>query len=169
VHNLIACYVYAVAQPETLRLENQLCFALHAASRAMTRAYAPALDPLGLTYPQYVVLLALWERDGVAVNEVGERLSLDSGTLSPLLRRMERDGLVTRARSPRDERQVNVSLTARGRRLLTRAAAIRSSVLCRADLTNAEGAALLATLRRLHRALCNPVPEPAPNRKKKLT
>jgi MarR family transcriptional regulator, organic hydroperoxide resistance regulator len=135
----------------------------------MTRAYAPALDPLGVTYPQYIVLLALWERDGVAVNELGERLSLDSGTLSPLLRRMERDGLVTRARSPHDERQVNVSLAARGKALLARADAIRSSVLCRVDLSNEEGAALLAALQRLHRSLCTPVPEPAPNRKKKLT
>jgi MarR family transcriptional regulator, organic hydroperoxide resistance regulator len=157
-----------VRQPETLRLENQLCFALHASSRAMTRAYGPALEPLGLTYPQYIVLLALWERDGVAVSEIGERLSLDSGTLSPLLRRMERDGLVTRARSASDERQVDVRLTARGKQLLTRADAIRSSVLCRADLSNEEGAALLVALQKLHRALCNPVPEPPAKRKKTL-
>jgi len=107
-----------------LLLDNQLCFALHSASLAMTKVYKPHLDKLGVTYPQYLVLLVLWERDGLTVSELGERLSLDSGTLTPLLKRLEANGLVARIRDTADERRVHVSLTAAGRRLKARAAEV---------------------------------------------
>ena len=97
---------------EWLALDNQVCFSLYSASLAMTKLYKPLLDPLGLTYPQYLVMLVLWETDDVSVSTLGERLSLDSGTLTPLLKRLEAAGLVKRARSAEDERRVQVSLTA---------------------------------------------------------
>src|SRR3954447_20856924 len=100
---------------DPLRLENQLCFALHAASRAMTAAYQPLLDALGITYPQYLVLLLLWEQDGVRVSQLGERLHLDSGTLTPLLKRLESRHVLERRRSTDDERVVEVFLTAEGK------------------------------------------------------
>lgn len=100
-----------------LLLDNQLCFALYSASLAMTKLYKPLLDELGLTYPQYLVMLALWERDGPMVSELGERLSLDSGTLTPLLKRLEAAGFVSRVRDVQDERRVHITLTAAGRRL----------------------------------------------------
>lgn len=98
-----------------LRLEDQLCFAVYSAAHAFTRFYKPLLDELGITYPQYLVLLVLWESDALPVSRIGARLGLDSGTLTPLLKRMEAAGLVQRQRSPRDERQVLVTLTERGR------------------------------------------------------
>lgn len=110
-------------------LDNQLCFALYSASLAMTKLYKPLLDPLGLTYPQYLVLLCLWESDGPSVSELGARLQLDSGTLTPLLKRMETAGWVVRERSAADERRVHVSLTPAGHTLKTRAAAIPGCVL----------------------------------------
>src|SRR3954462_10871670 len=100
-----------------LHLDNQLCFALYSASLAMTKLYKPLLDELGLTYPQYLVMLVLWERDGLTVSEIGERLSLDSGTLTPLLKRLEAAELVSRIRDTDDERRVHIRLTAAGRRL----------------------------------------------------
>ena len=106
---------------DSLVLENQVCFALHAASRAMTGAYQPLLDELGITYPQYLVLLTLWEEDGARVSRIGERLHLDSGTLTPLLKRLEAHELVQRKRNPDDERVVEVFLTAAGKRLKRRA------------------------------------------------
>lgn len=107
---------------DLLKLDNQLCFAVYSASLAMTRLYKPLLEKLGLTYPQYLVLLVLWEHDGLTVSEVGERLSLDSGTLTPLLKRLEANGLVARIRDVADERRVHVNLTAAGRKLKARAA-----------------------------------------------
>ncbi len=100
-----------------LRLDNQLCFLFHRISRELTAAYRPLLTDLGLTYPQYVVMLVLWEDDGLGVGEIGERLSLDSGTLSPLLRRLESAGLVERRRAESDERRVSIHLTQAGRAL----------------------------------------------------
>ncbi len=114
---------------EALLLDNQLCFALYSASLAMTRLYKPLLDELGLTYPQYLAMLVLWEQDGVMVSELGDRLSLDSGTLTPLLKRLEAAGLVARIRDVQDERRVHVSLTAAGRKLKARAARIPGCVL----------------------------------------
>ncbi|MFC3625387.1 MarR family winged helix-turn-helix transcriptional regulator [Vogesella amnigena] len=97
-----------------LRLETQLCFALYAASRAMAQAYQPLLAPLGLTYPQYLAMLVLWEADGISVKRLGERLQLDSGTLTPLLKRLEAAGLLQRQRCNSDERSVLLYLTASG-------------------------------------------------------
>ena len=107
--------------PAQLALDNQLCFLFHRISRDLTAAYRPLLADLGLTYPQYLVMLVLWEQDGLGVGEIGERLCLDSGTLSPLLRRMEGAGLVSRVRSPSDERRVTVHLTEAGGALRERA------------------------------------------------
>jgi DNA-binding MarR family transcriptional regulator len=111
-------------------LDNQLCFAIYSASHAFTRAYRPFLEPLGLTYPQYLVLLVLWDRDGLRVKEIGARLFLDSGTLTPLLKRLETLGYVRRLRDPRDERQVAVTLTAAGRSLEAKAASIPDELDC---------------------------------------
>jgi DNA-binding MarR family transcriptional regulator len=114
---------------QALQLDNQLCFALYSASHAMTRLYKPLLDELGLTYPQYLAMLALWESDGLSVSELGRRLHLDSGTLTPLLKRLEAAGLVARIRAVEDERRVHISLTAAGRGLRARAENIPGCVL----------------------------------------
>jgi MarR family transcriptional regulator, organic hydroperoxide resistance regulator len=105
----------------SLLLDDQLCFALYAASRRMTAAYRPLLDALDLTYPQYLVMLVLWERDGLTVRELGERLQLDSGTLTPLLKRLEQAGLLGRRRRQSDEREVEITLTKAGHKLHERA------------------------------------------------
>ena len=102
---------------EALKLKNQLCFPLYAAARRVTGIYTPYLKPLGLTYTQYIVFLVLWEQDGLQVSEIGEKLHLDSGTLTPLLKKMETQGYLTRTRSKRDERSVIVTLTDKGRAL----------------------------------------------------
>ena len=112
-----------------LRLDNQLCFALYSASLAMTKLYKPLLEALQLTYPQYLVMLVLWESDGLSVSALGERLFLDSGTLTPLLKRMEASGLLSRQRSAEDERRVHVRLTDTGRALKTQAASIPACVV----------------------------------------
>ena len=111
-----------------LRLDNQLCFLFHRISRELDAAYRPLLADLGLTYPQYLVMMCLWERDGLGVGELGARLDLDSGTLSPLLRRLERAGLVLRQRETSDERRVAIRLTAGGRDLQERAAGIPAAI-----------------------------------------
>lgn len=123
------------APEEALRLDQQLCFVLYAASRALTRAYAPLLEPLGLTYPQYLVLLALWEGGGGSVKGLGERLHLDSGTLTPLLKRLERQGWVTRRREPSDERVLRVELTEAGRSLREQARSIPAQIGCAAGFS----------------------------------
>ena len=112
-----------------LLLDNQLCFALYSTSLAMTKLYKPLLEEMGLTYPQYLVMLVLWEQDDVAVSELGSRLYLDSGTLTPLLKRMEAAGVLTRRRSTDDERRVHIVLTEAGRKLKSRAARIPGCVL----------------------------------------
>ena len=114
---------------QALLLDNQLCFALYSTSLAMTRLYKPLLDELGLTYPQYLAMLVLWERDGLMVSELGERLYLDSGTLTPLLKRLEACGLVARIRDVQDERRVHITLTPAGRKLKARAAGIPGCIL----------------------------------------
>jgi len=114
---------------KALQLDHQLCFALYSASLAMTKLYKPLLAELGLTYPQYLALLALWERDGLQVSELGARLFLDSGTLTPLLKRLEAAGLVRRQRSSDDERRVHIHLTASARALKARAAQVPGCVL----------------------------------------
>src|SRR5436190_6553940 len=109
---------------ESLWLSNQLCFAVYATAHAFSRLYRPILEDLGLTYPQYLAMLVLWEQDGLTVSELGERLYLDSGTLTPLLKRMETAGLVSRIRAVQDERRVHITLTAAGRKLKDKAAKI---------------------------------------------
>ena len=104
-----------------LRLDNQICFAVYSTAHAFNRVYKPLLDKLGLTYPQYLVMLVLWERDGVPVKDIGERLFLDSGTLTPLLKRLEAAELVRRTRSTEDERQVLIALTPKGEALREKA------------------------------------------------
>lgn len=106
---------------EAMKLENQLCFPLYAAARSITNLYTPHLKELGLTYTQYIVFLVLWEKDGVPVGEICDRLMLDNGTLSPLLKKMEQEGYLTRQRSKNDERIVTVTLTKEGRELQKKA------------------------------------------------
>jgi MarR family transcriptional regulator, organic hydroperoxide resistance regulator len=118
-----------ITAEQALLLDNQLCFALYSASLAMTKLYKPLLEEMGLTYPQYLAMLVLWERDGLMVSELGERLSLDSGTLTPLLKRMELAGLVSRMRAVDDERRVHIQLTAAGRKLKAKAQKIPGCVL----------------------------------------
>ena len=140
-----------------LRLDNQICFAVYSAAHAFNRVYKPLLDRLGLTYPQYLVMLVLWEQDGVAVKEIGERLYLDSGTLTPLLKRMEAAGLVKRTRSTEDERQVLIALTPQGQALKEKARTVPQSILAASECSVAELVALkseIVTLRdRLNAAL----------------
>ncbi|MHA7627701.1 MarR family winged helix-turn-helix transcriptional regulator [Corallococcus sp. M7] len=132
-----------------LRLDLQLCFPLYAASRAMVQAYTPLLAKLGLTYPQYLVMLVLWETDGVSVKELGEKLYLDSGTLTPLLKRLETLGFVRRERSQEDARSVTVSLTAQGKGLRRKAASIPEAIVCRTGLTLEELSRLRRDIQRL--------------------
>ncbi|MCZ4316005.1 MarR family transcriptional regulator [Comamonadaceae bacterium G21597-S1] len=136
-----------------LRLDNQLCFALYSASLAMTKAYKPLLDTLGLTYPQYLVMLVLWERGMLSVSELGERLFLDSGTLTPLLKRMEAGGWLARVRSLEDERRVMVSLTPAGRKLKARAARVPECMLQASSCSLEELAALSAQVRQFRSRL----------------
>ena len=119
----------APANDPALMLDNQLCFALYSASLAMTKLYKPLLAALGLTYPQYLVMLVLWEHGAVTVSELGARLCLDSGTLTPLLKRMESAQLLQRARSTEDERRVQITLSAAGRKLKARAARVPGCVV----------------------------------------
>ncbi|WP_328399755.1 MarR family winged helix-turn-helix transcriptional regulator [Nocardia sp. NBC_00403] len=134
---------------EHLTLDEQICFPLYAASRAMTAVYRPRLERLGLTYPQYLVMLALWERDDRSVGDLCDALALDSGTLSPLLKRLEAAGVVARRRSAVDERRVDVQLTARGRALRAEAVAIPAGMAEAAGLSMDELATLREILRRM--------------------
>ena len=138
---------------EALKLDNQLCFALYAASLAMTKLYKPLLDELGLTYPQYLVMLVLWEGDGLAVSKLGRRLSLDSGTLTPLLKRLEAAGLVSRLRAVDDERRVHIHLSAAGRRLKVRAAKVPACILAATQCPLPEVVRLTQELHRLRERL----------------
>ena len=136
-----------------LLLDNQTCFALYAASRSMTKVYQPLLKKLGLTYPQYLVLLILWEKDGVTVSELGDRLDLDSGTLTPLLKRMESSKFLNRDRSLTDEREVRISLTTLGRALRTQALSIPEKVICASRCSRTELSALTRKLNELRKSL----------------
>ena len=113
----------------SVALDDQLCFALYAASRAVTARYRPMLDALGLTYPQYLVMLLLWETDNQTVGQLGNRLALDSGTLSPLLKRLTAAGLVSRKRRVEDERSVSIGLTDAGRALQAKAIAVSEEMI----------------------------------------
>ncbi len=129
-----------------LQLDHQLCFALYSASLAMTKLYTPLLSELQLTYPQYLVLLVLWEQDGLTVSALGERLYLNSGTLTPLLKRMEASGWLQRQRASDDERRVLLSLTPAGKALKAQAASIPP---CVAQATNCSLTELMALTREL--------------------
>ncbi|XRQ09553.1 MarR family winged helix-turn-helix transcriptional regulator [Actinomadura welshii] len=141
------------ADDELLKLDAQVCFALHAASRAFDTLYRIRLRDLGLTYPQYLAMLTLWESDGLTVKQLGERLRLDSGTLSPLLKRLEAAGLVERRRVREDERSVSVHLTDRGAGLRDRAAGIPRGMLDSTGLSPEELSRLRRTLHHLTRHL----------------
>jgi len=121
-------------QDPARRLENQLCFAVYSTAHAFNRVYKPLLDPFGLTYPQYLVMLVLWDEEEVTVKRLGELLHLDSGTLTPLLKRLEASGWLTRRRSAEDERKVLVALTDAGRALEAKTAAVPRDLLCATGL-----------------------------------
>ena len=151
-----ACWREAVpklAMTQTaIPLQRRLCFAVYSASHAFTRAYRPLLDPLGLTYPQYLVLTILWEQDGLRVKDIGAQLFLDSGTLTPLLKRLEALGYVRRVRDLEDERHVTILLTPQGRELEAKAASIPGDITC---LTQLEEEALLDLIERIARLRSN--------------
>jgi MarR family transcriptional regulator, organic hydroperoxide resistance regulator len=125
-----------------LRLDHQICFAVYSTAHAFNRIYKPLLDRLGLTYPQYLVMLVLWERDDVSVGAIGERLFLDSGTLTPLLKRLAAAQLIRRTRSAADERQVLIALTPKGQALQERARDLPQSILAASACTVAELSAM---------------------------
>lgn len=132
----------ATAPVEVLRLDRQLCFALYGAANRMQRLYRPLLDALGLTYPQYLAMLALWEQNPRTVGSLGDALDLDSSTLTPLLKRLEAGGLLDRTRDPQDERRVIVALTDKGAALRDQALSIPEQVFCQVGLPLDELAAL---------------------------
>ena len=134
---------------EAMKLANQLCFPLYAAARHVTGLYTPVLRPLGLTYTQYIVFLVLWEKDGQPVGEIGERLLLDNGTLSPLLKKMEQAGYVRRERSREDERVVVITLTEAGRALQEKAKDVPAKVAGCIDLPPEKAQALYGLLYEL--------------------
>ncbi|MFD7917478.1 MarR family winged helix-turn-helix transcriptional regulator [Streptomyces sp. NPDC059752] len=135
------------AEGDSLRLEDQLCFTLYAASRAVTASYRPLLDELGLTYPQYLVMLALWERDSLSVRDLGAALQLESSTLSPLLKRLEANGLVLRERRVDDERSVAVRLTGAGAALQGKSRAVPLAIGDAMNLTPEQDATARYLLR----------------------
>jgi len=141
------------ATSDPLALDSQLCFAVHSTAHAFARAYKPLLDGLGLTYPQYLVMLVLWQQDGLAVREIGELLFLDSGTLTPLLKRLEAAGLLHRRRDAEDERQVRIHLTAQGRSLRRKAESVPPAMACAARLAPRDVQRLKAELLTLRDAL----------------
>lgn len=141
-------------------LENHLCFSVYSTALAINRLYKPSLDALGLTYPQYLALVALWETDGLSVKEIADRLMLESSTLTPLLKRLEAAGLVTRRRNPQDERQVFINLTDEGRAMQERAGCVPLSLLAASGTTVDELRRLNEDLRTLRSALVARAPQP---------
>ena len=158
-HNLIVLYAHSMREKNNtppnamLLLDNQLCFALCSTSLAMTKVYKPLLDELGLTYPQYLAMLVLWERDGLMVSELGERLYLDSGTLTPLLKRLEVSGYILRIRDVEDERRVYITLTSMGRKLKTRAVKIPGCILSASQCSLADLKHLTSQVQALRKQL----------------
>jgi DNA-binding MarR family transcriptional regulator len=146
---------------DALGLDNQLCFAVYAAAHAFSATYRPLLEPLGLTYPQYLVMLVLWQEDRVTVSGLGDRLGLDSGTLTPLLKRLEAAGLISRLRDAADERRVRITLTAAGRALKQKARSIPQQLLCASGLAPNEAGALRSRLESLAANLRGAAAEPA--------
>ncbi len=119
-----------------LALDNQFCFALYSASLALTKTYKPILDKIGLTYPQYLVMMVLWQQDNILVKDIGESLFLDSGTLTPLLKRLEAAGIIVRTRDQQDERQVRITLTPAGKNLKKAAKEIPLQIMCASGQTS---------------------------------
>jgi DNA-binding MarR family transcriptional regulator len=147
--------------PNWLLLDHQMCFALYSASLAMTKLYKPLLEPLGLTYPQYLAMLVLWEGDGITVSQLGERLALDSGTLTPLLKRLEALQLLQRLRDAADERRVLLQLTASGRALKKKAAAVPPAIAQASGCSLSDVTSLTARLQDLRRQLTESLPRVA--------
>ena len=134
---------------DCLRLENQLCFPMYVCAKEIVKRYRPFLDPLDITYTQYIALLILWERDGLSVKDLGDRMFLDSGTLTPLLRKLEEKGYVSRTRDPADERSVVVTLTPAGKDLREKAVDIPASVGACMNISEQDAVALYGILGRL--------------------
>lgn len=132
-----------------LKLENQLCFALYVTSKEIIKKYKPLLEPLGLTYTSYITMMALWEEDHINVKDLGKKLYLDSGTLTPLLKKLEAKGWLERRRSASDERHVHIHLTEKGQLLKNQAMDVPNGLLCSLDLGDVDGHSLLKTLRDL--------------------
>ncbi|WP_420101460.1 MarR family winged helix-turn-helix transcriptional regulator [Bosea sp. (in: a-proteobacteria)] len=143
----------SAADQHDVKLDDLLCFAVYSASHAFNRLYKPLLDELGLTYPQYLVMVTLWERDDRTVGEIGERLFLESNTLTPLLKRMEAAGLVSRSRDPADERQVRLQLTHEGRALIDKARQVPPCVLDATSLSGEEARRLTDQIAALRTSL----------------
>lgn len=137
------------------RLDEQLCFQLYLASRRFVRAYQPLLEEIGITYPQYLVMIVLWEKKKVSIKELGQDLDLDSGTLSPLIKRMIEKGLLKKTRDPEDERGVMISLTESGLKLKDKAQCVPSQLLTAIGVDLAELLALIDPLKELNRQLEN--------------
>lgn len=135
---------------EFLKLDNQLCFAAYSASRAIIRAYKPLLDRLGITYTQYITLMVLWEHKTVSMNKLGEYLNLDSGTLTPLLKKMEKSGLIERKRAENDERQINIAITKKGKALKEEALKIPEQMFCKLPMGVDDACELRDMLKKLY-------------------
>ncbi|OJJ18812.1 MarR family transcriptional regulator [marine bacterium AO1-C] len=134
-------------QDELLKLDNQICFPLYVASRLITRAYQPMLDDMGITYPQYLVLLTLWENDGQTVNQISQGLYLNTNTITPLLKRMEKTGIIARTRSKEDERKVLITLTEQGKTLKEKAYCIPDEILAK---TGKQASEIVQLKKQLH-------------------
>lgn len=136
-------------EDELLKLDNQLCFSLYVCSKEVIKRYKPLLEPYGLTYTGYITMMALWEKDNVNVKELGSRLFLDSGTLTPLLKKLEAQGYVERTRDPRDERNIIIRLTEKGRDLKQMAVCVPRQMIDGLDIGNMKAVVLMKTLHQL--------------------
>ncbi|WP_346837995.1 MarR family transcriptional regulator [Microbulbifer sp. SAOS-129_SWC] len=145
---------------EALKLDNQLCFSLYSTSLAMSKLYKPLLEELGLTYPQYLIMLVLWEDDGITVTELSERLAQDKGALSPVIKRLEAQALIDRRRDPADERRVHLCLTPKGKSLQRRAADIPAQVLRASGLDRNAARDLKAQIETVRHALNSLIRDP---------
>ena len=148
-----------MSQFENLKLANQLCFALYAATNAITRSYRGRLSRVGLTYPQYLVMMVLWEKDGVSIKEISKQLHLDPATITPLVKRLEAANLLRRSRNEMDERVVNVYLTITGRNIQSEVAEMQKAVACQTGLEESEFIELRSTLHHLVETLSQNQPD----------
>jgi DNA-binding MarR family transcriptional regulator len=143
---------------ELLKLDNQLCFSLYVCSKEIIRKYKPLLDPFGLTYTGYIILMALWEVDNINVKDLGKRLFLDSGTLTPMLKKLESQGYITRTRSSSDERNVYIQLTPKGKDLKDEAIQIPKAMICNLAMEPGYAGDLLKGLHRMMQTLEDDTP-----------